>query len=89
VIYASEFILWCGIFACGGYYNLIPWVKARIHLRKGRRVQHIDRIERIGEEDITASSNRVQLHDLPSSTSVFRTPSSVIRRYPEREIDCR
>lgn len=26
VIYGVEFALWMGVFACGAYYNLIPWV---------------------------------------------------------------
>ncbi|KAI6756242.1 hypothetical protein HG530_011978 [Fusarium avenaceum] len=29
VIYATEFVLWCGVFACGGYYNLLPWARKR------------------------------------------------------------
>jgi hypothetical protein len=29
VIYATEFVLWLGIFACGGYYNLRSWLRER------------------------------------------------------------
>jgi hypothetical protein len=27
VIYGTELILWIGVFLCGGYYNLLPWIK--------------------------------------------------------------
>lgn len=30
VIYATEFVLWCGIFLCGGYYNLPSWVRKHL-----------------------------------------------------------
>ncbi|KAJ5088059.1 hypothetical protein N7456_011675 [Penicillium angulare] len=29
VIYGTEFVLWLGIFACGGVFNLLPWLKTR------------------------------------------------------------
>jgi hypothetical protein len=29
VIYGSELALWLGIFACGGVFNLLPWLKTR------------------------------------------------------------
>lgn len=29
VIYGSELVLWLGIFACGGVFNLLPWLKTR------------------------------------------------------------
>jgi hypothetical protein len=85
VIYGTELLLWIGIFMCGAYYNLIPWMKR-------------ERVEVDGEatasEDTTAASDLTEqgravvasgiaLHDLPSSTSVFRTPSGdleVMRR---------
>ncbi|GKT84096.1 PQ-loop repeat-containing protein [Colletotrichum tofieldiae] len=75
VIYATEFMLWCGVFACGGYYNFLPW------MRKKMRVREEDANEtRSVEEDTpspngTAAHNDTALHDLPSSTSVFRTAS--------------
>jgi hypothetical protein len=77
VIYATEFVLWCGVFACGGYLNLRPWVKQR----KGTRSQR-DRGERdAATPEITVNdegiSHDVELDRLPSSTSVFRTPTSV------------
>jgi uncharacterized protein with PQ loop repeat len=68
VIYGVELVLWLGIFACGGYYNLMPWLKNReiVNLRSHAVVG----------EDVSHYNNTVVLHDLPSSTSVFRTPSS-------------
>lgn len=29
VIYATELVLWLGVFACGAYFNLRPWLKQR------------------------------------------------------------
>lgn len=60
VIYGVELALWIGVFACGGYYNLRPWLRAKMRTT-------------CGVEQNTV--NGVALHDLPSSTSVFRTPS--------------
>jgi hypothetical protein len=60
IIYGVELTLWIGIFACGGYYNLRPWLQSKMDT--GRSIdQH--------------PPTSVALHDLPSSTSVFRTPS--------------
>ncbi|QIW98877.1 hypothetical protein AMS68_004395 [Peltaster fructicola] len=59
-IYGVEFVLWLGIFACGGYFNLIPWVKSRLETRRSEAVQ----------------DSQIAMHDLPSSTSVFRTVSN-------------
>ncbi|KAK3067276.1 hypothetical protein LTR53_015941 [Teratosphaeriaceae sp. CCFEE 6253] len=64
VIYNVEFVLWMGIFACGGYFRLFPWLKRKINGRTSRR-----------EED-AQTGNAVAMHDMPSSTSVFRTPSA-------------
>lgn len=60
VIYGVELALWIGVFACGGYYNLRPWLRAKM------KTAHSP------EQDPT---NGIALHDVPSSTSVFRTPS--------------
>lgn len=60
VIYGMELTLWCGVFACGGYYNFRPWMKQKLHRRQSFSSP-------IGEQ--------IAMHDLPSSTSVFRTPS--------------
>ncbi|EXA39534.1 hypothetical protein FOQG_05410 [Fusarium oxysporum f. sp. raphani 54005] len=63
VIYATEFVLWCGVFACGGYYNLLPWVRKRFG-SESKRVE--------GEE---SAGDGVMMNENISSSSVFRTVS--------------
>jgi hypothetical protein len=70
VIYGTELILWIGVFACGGYYNLVPWVRRRLNKRSVVRSTHLE--------------EPVALHDLPSSTSVFRTPSAELDMIRQR-----
>ena len=70
-IYGTELALWMGVFVCGGYYNLLPWVMARVSGRRRRRVENERQVQsQQGER------GNIALHDMPSSTSVFRTPSS-------------
>jgi hypothetical protein len=83
VIYATEFVLWCGVFSCGGYFNLKPWVRQKVSTRKQtKREAEIDlRETQDGGGDQmegTGLSNDLELRQVPSSTTVFRTPSSVI-----------
>ncbi|KAK0622827.1 PQ loop repeat-domain-containing protein [Immersiella caudata] len=61
VIYGTELALWLGVFACGGWYNLGPWVRGKLEDRDMSRGD--------GER------NGVAMHEMPSSTSVFRTAS--------------
>jgi type III secretory pathway component EscS len=63
VIYGVELTLWLGIFACGGYYNLRPWLLEKKSARRSS--------ENGGE-------NRVSVHDMPSSTSAFSTSSASV-----------
>ncbi|OIW24464.1 PQ loop repeat protein [Coniochaeta ligniaria NRRL 30616] len=81
VIYATEFVLWCGIFLCGGYYNLLPWMRER--LAEGSRSTTGDETApgRHGHVDAT-----ITLHDLPSSTSVFSTASNHSRVVRSRTV---
>ncbi|KAH9210525.1 PQ loop repeat protein [Leptodontidium sp. 2 PMI_412] len=75
VIYASEFVLWCGVIACGGYFNLRPWIRQKIRVRKeGEGSCEGQTVDGVGN----GVSNDLSLHQVPSSTSVFRTPSSVV-----------
>ncbi|EEU42416.1 uncharacterized protein NECHADRAFT_40306 [Fusarium vanettenii 77-13-4] len=72
VIYATEFVLWCGVFAAGGYYNFLPWIKKRWSTRESKRV--------VGQEFQSSGGSRegdngITLHENPSSSSVFRTAS--------------
>lgn len=73
VIYATELVLWIGIFACGAYYNLVPWLKQTYGKSNESK-------ENDGKTKDTAIANTtgIALNDLPSSTSVFRTTSAEI-----------
>lgn len=66
-IYGTELLLWLGVFACGGYFNLLPRVQRYLSKRRSRR------------SGPTSSPHEadggVTLHESPSSTSVFRTAS--------------
>ncbi|GKT52126.1 uncharacterized protein ColSpa_12307 [Colletotrichum spaethianum] len=75
VIYATEFVLWCGVFACGGYYNFLPWMRKKLLAREDDAggTRSVD--EDLPSPDAAGAHNGIALHDLPSSTSVFRTAS--------------
>lgn len=79
IIYGTELILWIGVFACGGYYNLVPWIRKRLAKRKSGRSGSFAGSTSSGTtgHERTASEpvEPIALHNLPSSTSVFRTPS--------------
>ncbi|CAD0083619.1 unnamed protein product, partial [Aureobasidium vineae] len=66
VVYGTELVLWLGIFACGGYYNLRPWIKQR---RSWAQREH----EVDGGQDV---ANGISLHNMPSPTSAFSTSST-------------
>jgi hypothetical protein len=75
IIYATEFTLWCGIFACGGYFNLRPWLMRKLEKHRSRAVSTPSSSEVSHAEEANSASPCIATHDLPSSTSVFRTPS--------------
>lgn len=78
VIYGTEFTLWLGVFACGAWFNLLPWAQQRLESKRESRSAR--------EEDHGPShqpevaTEVIALQDLPSSTSVFRTTSSDLAR---------
>ncbi|KAF2244632.1 PQ loop repeat protein [Trematosphaeria pertusa] len=81
VIYGTELVLWIGVFACGGYYNFLPWIQKRLRKRKG----DLNGSGIVSPACSRSSGHReapapepIALHDLPSSTSVFRTPSGEV-----------
>ncbi|KAK6343490.1 hypothetical protein TWF730_011080 [Orbilia blumenaviensis] len=78
VIYGSELVLWIGVMACGGWFNLKPWVERWLKKRRDESITP--------EGDGVQMDNVIAEHNMPSSTSVFRTPSSedttVVRREP-------
>lgn len=71
-VYGTELLLWTGIFICGAHYNLRPWVRAQCVSRRQNQPSSRGIAERDGTEVVASG---IALHDLPSSTSVFRTPS--------------
>jgi hypothetical protein len=72
VIYGTEFVLWLGVFASGGYYNLLPWVLLKMRQRKARQ----DSGSRRSSEEQGTRTADIALHGSSSSSSVFRTPSA-------------
>ncbi|KAF2722318.1 hypothetical protein K431DRAFT_222297 [Polychaeton citri CBS 116435] len=74
VIYATELALWIGVFACGGYYNLAPWVGKKLEARRSD-----NRSSAVNRDD-PGDHNAIALRDMPSSTSVFRTTSGELQR---------
>lgn len=87
IIYGSELALWIGVFICGGYFNLAPWLRKR---RNGKKLQRASDNQDYAQppREIALEAERnvdvITLHNLPSSTSVFRTPSSEIAMARER-----
>jgi len=79
VIYGTELVLWIGIFLCGAYYNLPSWYASKKETKRNN--------EGLGEPNSgPADTSGVVLHDLPSSTSVFRTPSGEIEAIRQRSM---
>ncbi|KAL1793961.1 hypothetical protein ACET3X_007382 [Alternaria dauci] len=79
VIYGSELVLWIGIFVCGAYYNLPTWYVAKQKEETSN--------PGVGESGgVAAVASGIALHDLPSSTSVFRTPSGEIEAVRQRSM---
>ncbi|KAF1361746.1 PQ loop repeat protein [Lizonia empirigonia] len=86
VIYATELVLWIGIFACGAYYNLIPGVKNKCNNSESVANGGSQPSERAAG---SANTTSIALHDLPSSTSVFRTTSAEIEVHRQRSVSSR
>ena len=70
-IYGTELVLWIGVFACGGYYNFMPWLK---RASRGAETE-LDGPAEGAEAGSPARGNGVAMHETPSSTSVFHTAS--------------
>ena len=84
IIYGTELVLWIGVFVCGGWFNLLPhWKRnfARWRSRHRRRSIHESDPARDSQSHVSATGG-IALHTMPSSTSVFRTPSIVVQRNP-------
>ncbi|KAL7813156.1 PQ loop repeat domain-containing protein [Trichoderma aethiopicum] len=74
VIYGTELALWIGVFACGGYFNLLPWIKQ--HSKTPGEPNGSRGASEASRESPFQSPRAISLRNIPSSTSVFRTPSS-------------
>ncbi|KAF2739487.1 PQ loop repeat protein [Polyplosphaeria fusca] len=94
VIYGSELVLWLGVFACGGYYNLVPWIRNRLAKKKRAIPASCGPSRRSPNQEghsnpVEAGGEPVTLYDLPSSTSVFRTPSGELNFVRARTVGTR
>ncbi|KAA8577102.1 hypothetical protein EYC84_007106 [Monilinia fructicola] len=78
VIYASEFILWCGVFACGGYFNLLPWIKRRIQKKRedGDGTGSAEAENAVAIQEGISHDIEIERMDSAGSRTVFRTPGS-------------
>lgn len=80
VIYGSELVLWLGVFACGGWYNFRPKVKKLLATRRERTSLEVvcstdgDHSTEIPQYRMDVGTERPVS---PSSSTVFRTASSV------------
>ncbi|KAL7951245.1 PQ loop repeat domain-containing protein [Trichoderma barbatum] len=72
VIYGTELVLWIGVFACGGYFNLLPWIKQNLKTPSEAGVHGVE----ASADPSTQSPHDISLRNIPSSTSVFRTTSN-------------
>lgn len=68
VIYGVEFVMWMGVFALGFYFKWLPWLSSKLQ-REPRR-------QSSGPSVTSPGAHGIAIHDLPSSTSVFRTASA-------------
>ena len=74
VIYGSELVLWIGVMAAGGYYNLIPWTRERLAQRRSRQARQ--------RENVGAAEDMYQQQAARSSSTVFRTAASELESLP-------
>ncbi|KAK1767523.1 PQ loop repeat protein [Phialemonium atrogriseum] len=76
VIYGPELVLWLGVFACGGYYNLLPWIREKWFADQDQaRHSRSPDLDIVSSTHAGSASGHIVLHDMPSSTSVFSTAS--------------
>lgn len=64
VVYGSELVLWLGVFACGGWYNLRPWLRGKIGERKSRGV-----VQRSGSGAVSAREGGERISQAESTNS--------------------
>jgi PQ loop repeat len=84
VIYGSELALWLGVFACGGIFNLRPWLRKRVKQHdKDREALRAIGFEEDGsgiEGARSTALNEVNIQRISSASSstVFRTASTLL-----------
>ncbi|KYK57037.1 PQ loop repeat protein [Drechmeria coniospora] len=76
-VYGTELVLWLGVFACGAWYSLLPWLRETWFSWH----QHVQ--DRRSDDDsaqpgpeVEVAPTVIAMHDMPSTTSVFRTASA-------------
>lgn len=67
VMYGAEFVLWCGVFACGFWFKVVPLVLSKLQTSRRSLSPNL--------HSGATLATHTTLHDSPSSTSVFRTAS--------------
>ena len=72
VIYGTELALWLGVFACGGYYNLVPWARRKWLVQQDAS----EELDNDAHQQTNSGQAAIYMQDVPSSTSVFRTASA-------------
>jgi hypothetical protein len=74
VIYGPEPVLWLGVFVCGWFYNFLPWIRKKWFTDESRHSRFVGMdMGPSDRTDLTVAP--IALHEMPSSTSVFRTAS--------------
>ncbi|KAB8302135.1 hypothetical protein EYC80_005583 [Monilinia laxa] len=78
MIYASEFILWCGVFACGGYFNFLPWIKRRMQKERenGDTTGSAEVENPVAIQEGISHDVELERMNSAGSRTVFRTPGS-------------
>lgn len=78
MIYATEFALWLGVFICGGVFNLPTWLREKRHSKEKETGSPPNQ----DEQGRGHENGQIAIHEMPSSTSVFRTASGseLVRR---------
>ena len=74
VIYGSELVLWLGVFACGGYFNLRPWLRSRVKVEQ-RATLELPASEGTDRGAVSSALDDLTPRSVSSSSTVFRTAS--------------
>ena len=76
VIYATELVLWIGVFVCAAFLNFLPRVRGKVPADdEHKRKRQSEQSPQCANEP-EGMTEMVTMHDLPSSSSVCRTASN-------------